>query len=104
MNPLTADQAAFMLHTLGLPALRAEHTMTTAVVAAIPPGRATIDPIPTRAAPSNLAWHIISAEIKYLDAIATGIFPHRLEAGATGGWWDASDVLAWSSQSIRARR
>jgi len=50
MASLTADQAAFMLHTLGLPALRAERGMTSAVIAAIPPGRADYRPMATRAA------------------------------------------------------
>ena len=44
MSSLTSDQAAFMLHVLGLPALKAEHSMTTAVIAAIPPKRAGYRP------------------------------------------------------------
>jgi len=94
MNPLTADQAAFMLHTLGLPALRAEHTMTTAVVAAIPPGRADYRPHPDSRSAVDLAWHIVSAEIKYLDAIATGIFPYELRP-VPPEVRQTSDVLAW---------
>jgi hypothetical protein len=37
MSSLTSDQAAFMLHALGIPALKAEHPMTSAVISAIHP-------------------------------------------------------------------
>jgi hypothetical protein len=44
MNPLTPDQASFMLHTLGLPALRNEHRITSAIIGAIPSERADYRP------------------------------------------------------------
>jgi len=94
MSPVTAEQAVFMLHSLGLPALRAEHAMTAAVVAAIPRGGAGFRPHPDSRSAFDLAWHIVSAEIKYLDAIATGIFPHDLRP-VPAEVRDASDVLAW---------
>jgi len=94
MSPLSADQAAFMLHTLGLPALRAEHKMTTAVVAAIPPARADYRPHADSRTAFDLAWHIVSAEIKYLDAIATAIFPYELKP-LPPEVRETSDVLAW---------
>lgn len=97
MNPPTPDQAAFMLHTLGLPALRAEHRMTTAVIAAIPPGRADYRPHPASRTAFDLSWHIVSAEIKYLDAIATGTFPHDLKP-VPPDVREASDVLAWYTE------
>ena len=78
MSSLTSDQAAFMLHALGLPALKAEHSMTSAVIAAIPPERAGYRPHSDSRSAFDLAWHIVSAEIKYLDAIAAGVFPHDL--------------------------
>jgi hypothetical protein len=53
MNPPTSDQAFFMLHTLGLPALRNEHRMTSAVIAAIPSDVRTIGRMPIRAARSS---------------------------------------------------
>jgi hypothetical protein len=35
MSSLTADHVSFMLQTLGLPTLRAEHPLTAAVIAAL---------------------------------------------------------------------
>jgi len=94
MTSLTADQAAFMLHTLGVPALRAEHAMTTAVIAAIPPGLADYRPHRDSRSAFDLAWHIVGAEIKYLNAIATGSFGHELTP-VPDDVRVTSDVLAW---------
>ena len=79
MNPLSADQASFMLHTLGLPPFRNEHRITTAVIAAIPAGRADYRPHADSRSALELAWNIVGAEMKYLDAIAAGVFPHDLK-------------------------
>ena len=97
MTALSADQAAFMLHTLGLPALQAEHRMTTAVIAALPPERAEYRPHADSRSAFDLAWHIVSAEIKYLDAIAAGVFPHEL-ATVPSGVQQTSDILAWYTE------
>jgi uncharacterized damage-inducible protein DinB len=94
MASITSDQAAFMLHAQGLPALKAEHAMTSAVIAAIPPERADYRPHPDSRGAFELAWHIVSAEIKYLDAIASGVFPHDLRP-APDHVRKPSDVLAW---------
>ena len=94
MASLTADQASFMLHTLGLPALKAEHSMTTAVLAAIPSGRGDYRPHPDSRSAFELAWHIVGAEIKYLDAIAAGVFPHDLKP-VPDDIRQPSDILAW---------
>lgn len=83
-----------MLHALGLPALRAEHGMTSAVIGAIPPGRGDYRPHPDSRSAFDLAWHIASAEIKYLEAIASGVFPHEL-AAVPANVTLTSDVLAW---------
>src|SRR5678816_1983079 len=94
MSSLTADQASFMLHTLGLPAVRAEHAFTAAVVAAVPAGSADYRPHPDSRSAFELAWHIVSAEIKYLDAIASGVFPHDLKPTPDDVRAPA-DILAW---------
>jgi hypothetical protein len=69
MSSLTADQASFTLHTLGLPALRAELPFTTVVIAAIPAGGADYRPHADSRSAFELSWHIVSAEIKYFDAV-----------------------------------
>ena len=86
-----------MLHTLGLPALKAEHSMTRAVIAAIPPERAGYRPHSDSRSAFDLAWHIVSAEIKYLDAIAAGVFPHDLRP-LPEDLRGPADVLAWYTE------
>jgi hypothetical protein len=97
MSSLTADQAAFMLHTLGIPALKAEHSMTSAVIATIPPERADYRPHPDSRSAFDLAWHIVSAELKYLDAIASGVFPHDLKP-LPDDVRKPADILAWYTE------
>ena len=94
MASLTAEHASFMLHTLGLPALANERRMTSAVIAAIPSGRGDYRPHADSRSAFDLAWHVVSAEIKYLDAIAAGVFPHDLRP-VPDGVREPADVLAW---------
>ena len=97
MGSLTSDQTAFMLHTLGLPALKAEHSMTSAVIAAILPERGDYRPHADSRSAFDLAWHIVSTDIKYLDAIAAGVFPHDLKP-VPDDVRGPSEVLAWYSE------
>jgi uncharacterized damage-inducible protein DinB len=94
MTAPSADQASFMLHTLGLPALQAEHRMTTAVIAAIPAGQGDYRPHADSRSAFDLAWHIVSAEIKYLNAIVAGVFPHDLPA-VPESMRQPSELLSW---------
>jgi len=97
MNPLTADQASFMLHTLGIPGLRNEHRLTSAIIDAIPSDRSDYRPHPDSRTAFELAWHIVGVEIKYLDAIAAGVFPHGLTP-VPDGVRQPADILAWYNE------
>jgi hypothetical protein len=63
---VTADQASFMLHTLGLPALRHEHRLTSTIIAAIPSERADYRPHADSRSAFELSWHTVGAEIKLM--------------------------------------
>ena len=86
-----------MLHALGLPALRAEHPLTAAVIAAIPATGAQYRPHADSRSAFELAWHIVSAEIKYLDAVADGVFPYELKP-VPDGVRTPPDILAWYAE------
>ena len=86
-----------MLHTLGLPALRSEHRITSAIIAAIPREHADYRPHPDSRSAFELAWHVVSAEIKYLDAIAAGLFPHDLKP-IPDAVRQPSDILPWYTE------
>lgn len=72
--PLTPDQAVLVLKTVGLPALKAEHPVTKSVIAAIPPDKGDYRPDPVTRSAIDLAWHIVAAENRFLEAVAEGKF------------------------------
>jgi uncharacterized damage-inducible protein DinB len=72
--PLTPDNAVLILRTVGLPALKAEHPVTRSVIAAIPPDKMDYRPDPVTRSAVDLAWHIVAAESRFLEAVAEGKF------------------------------
>src|SRR5438552_13151345 len=73
-SQLTPDQARLIVLQANLPSLAAEHPITKSVIAAIPPERADYRPDSIVRTAFELAWHIVSAEIRFLEAVATGAF------------------------------
>jgi uncharacterized damage-inducible protein DinB len=71
---LTPDQAKLIVLQASLPPLGVEHPITKSVIAAIPPERADYRPDSIVRSAFELAWHIVSAEIRFLEAAATGAF------------------------------
>jgi uncharacterized damage-inducible protein DinB len=94
MDSLTADQASLILRAVGLPLVMSEHPATRAVVAAVPSDRMTYSPDPFARNAFDLAWHIVAAEIKYLDAAASGAFP-PIGASRPDTIRTPADVVAW---------
>jgi uncharacterized damage-inducible protein DinB len=74
MTTLTGEQAKLILNTVGLPALKAEHPVTERVIAAIPPEKVDYRPDDIVKSAIDLAWHIVSAENRFLDAVINGTF------------------------------
>jgi uncharacterized damage-inducible protein DinB len=72
--PLTADQAVLILKTVGLPSIKAEQPITNSVIAAIPADKMDYRPDPVTRTAIDLAWHIVSAENRFLEAVAAGVF------------------------------
>jgi uncharacterized damage-inducible protein DinB len=97
MSALTADQATVVLTTIGLPSLKAEHPVTKRVIAAIPAEKADYRPDSVMRSAIDLAWHIVAAESRFLQAVASGAFDF------TGGTRPESirtpaDVVDWYSE------
>jgi uncharacterized damage-inducible protein DinB len=94
MSALTADQATVILTAMGLPSLKAE---TKRVIAAIPAEKADYRPDGVMRSAIDLAWHIVAAESRFLQAVASGAFDF------TGGTRPESirtpaDVVDWYSE------
>jgi uncharacterized damage-inducible protein DinB len=71
---LTPDQAAVILKATALPTLKAERPVTQSVIGAIPPDKMDYRPDPVTRSAIDLAWHIVSAENRFLEAVAAGVF------------------------------
>jgi uncharacterized damage-inducible protein DinB len=85
---LTPDQAKVLLNANFLPWLNAEHPVTKRVIAAIPNDKIDYRPDDIGKSAIDLAWHIVTAENRFLEAVITGAFdftpPVRPETIRTG--------------------
>jgi len=78
--PLTPDQAVAVVRELWIPAYLNEHPLTKSVIAAIPAGKANYHPADVARTALDLAWHIVSAEHRFLKAVAAGAFDSAARA------------------------
>src|SRR5262245_64898848 len=74
MEPLTPEQATLVVNSLYLPQATNEHAITKSILAAIPEDKASYRPDPVVKTALELASHIVSAEILFLDAAGSGQF------------------------------
>jgi uncharacterized damage-inducible protein DinB len=92
---LTAEQARLLLNAVGLPSLRTEHPTTERVIAAIPPGQVDYRPDDIVKSAIDLAWHIVTAENRFVEAVIAGSFdlsplprPEPIRTAAeVNGWY-----------------
>jgi uncharacterized damage-inducible protein DinB len=71
---MTPDHASLILNAVGLPSLHAEHPMTKKVIAAIPADKVDYRPDSIARSAIDLAWHIVTAENRFLEAVSSGAF------------------------------
>jgi uncharacterized damage-inducible protein DinB len=71
---LTPDHATIILTRVGLPSLKAEHPVTRRVIAAIPADKVDYRPDQIVKSAIDLAWHIVAAENRFLQAVINGVF------------------------------
>ena len=103
MNP---EQATFLLNFL-LPQVEEEAKATRRVIAAVPSDKASYSPDPTSKNALDLAWHIASVDVWFLESIAKGEFgmeespmPAELkDTAALASWYDRS--LAAGIQKVK---
>ncbi len=99
MQQLQPDGATFLLQTAFLPALKNEHTITRNIIGAIPEGKENYRPDEISKGALDLAWHIVMAEMRFLDAVSAGAFefaprpkPDSIQT--------AADLTAWYSENF----
>ena len=94
--PLSSDQAVAVVSELLVPAYVNEHPLTKGVIASIPADKAPYKPEDVARSALDLAWHIVAAECRFLNAVASGAFDF------TGGArppeiQKPTDVVSWYS-------
>lgn len=90
---MTEDQAAFLLKVHGA-AVETEYPVTRKVIAAIPETKHDYRPDPQARTALDLAWHIASSEVWFLNGITDQGFT-RGESMRPAGIRSVEDVLTW---------
>ena len=73
-SALQPDQAVFLRDSHLLPLLKREHPLTRRVIEAIPDDKSDFKHDEVAKGAIDLAWHIVGAEHRFLDAVVTGVF------------------------------
>jgi uncharacterized damage-inducible protein DinB len=95
MTHLTPDNVTVVLKTL-LPGLDREHQTTKRVIEAIPDAKVDYAPDAISKSAIDLAWHIVTSETRFLEAVINGAFdltpvprPESIKTGEAVNRWYA---------------
>lgn len=102
MQPIQPDQADFLLHGVYLPGLKNEHRITKSIIEAIPLDKGAYRPDGISKSALDLAWHIASTEMRFMDAVLAGEFdfsPRHLPESIK----NSEDLAAWYTHNFAQR-
>jgi uncharacterized damage-inducible protein DinB len=101
MHQLQPDQASFLLHNVYLPGLKGEHRITKSIIEAIPLDQSGYRPDEISKTALDLAWHIASAEMRFMNAVEAGEFdlspmprPDSIK--------NSADLLVWYDENFNS--
>src|ERR1051326_3784997 len=98
MSLVQPAQARFFLESIALPSFKNEHPLTKRVIEAIPVDKGDYRPNEVARTAFELAWHIASAENRFLDAVASGEFNF---SGTKPEWVrNSADVAKWYAENF----
>ena len=101
MEALQPQQASLFFNTVSLPALNNEHRITKLIIETIPLDKGDYRPDPVSKTALELAWHIVAAEHRFLEGIASGKFDftpnHQPESVR-----DSAAIASWYVKSFKA--
>jgi uncharacterized damage-inducible protein DinB len=102
MPQIQPDHAAFLLHGVYLPGLKNEYRITKSIIEAIPRDKGDYRPDEISKSAMDLAWHIVSTEMRFMDALPAGEFdlsprprPDSIKTSA--------DLTAWYTDNFEPR-
>lgn len=99
---MTPDQASFLLNTIYLPGLKNENRITRNVIEAIPVDKGDFKLNDVSMSALGMAWHIVMAENRFIDAVLTGAFdlsPYPMPESVK----NSKDLLALYSADFDSR-
>jgi uncharacterized damage-inducible protein DinB len=91
------DQATFLLNTMFLPGLKNEYRLTKSIIEAIPLDKGDYRPDGISKSAMDLAWHIVSTEMRFLEVLPAGQFdfgPRPLPDSVK----NSADLSAWYTE------
>lgn len=96
------DQAQFLLNGVYLPGLKNENRLTKNVIAAIPVDKGDYRPDGIAKSALDLAWHIASTEMRFMDAVAAGEFDFSPRP-RPDSVKNSADLLVWYTENFDPR-
>src|SRR5262249_3531606 len=91
-------QARFFLEQVAVPWFKHEHPVTMRVIEAVPADKGDYRPDPVSRSAFELAWHIASAENRFLDAVAAGEF--NFNSPKPDWIRNSADVSKWYAENF----
>ena len=102
MSQIQPDQANFLLNGVYLPGLRNEHRVTKSIIEAIPLDKGDYRPDAISKTAMELAWHIVAAEMRFLDALPAGAFDFSPRP-RPDSIRNSQELAAWYAEQIEPR-
>src|SRR5215831_11180367 len=102
MQPFPAVEASAIVQNIYIPGLKDEHRITTGVIQAIPLDKGDYRPDQISKSAIDLAWHIVAAEMRFLEAIPAGEFdftPKNRPVAVK----NSADLLEWYVPNFQTR-
>ncbi len=96
---MTPDQATFLLHEVYLPQIRNEQTTTRRVIEAIPADKGDYKPDPKSMSAMDLAKHIASAEVFFMNGVSHGEF-NRADGSVPEHVKTPAQLAAWYDENF----
>ena len=95
---LPAEQA-LAAREIAITNLRMEHDVTRRVIDAIPLDKGDYSPDAVTKSALDLAWHIVAAEHRFLDAVAAGVFDYG-NSGRPAEIATSADISRWYARTF----
>ena len=96
---LTPDQAKFVFG-MAMPTLKNEHQTTKRVIEAIPLDKGDYRPDDVGKTAVDLAWHIVGAEHRFIDAVINGAFDFT-NTGKPPELTNSAEIARWYAETSR---